>query len=203
MAWEKKIDEMLANELEERIIDAIKAGFLSNDKILEECIEYIEEDYPNNLDSITNEELLNIIIEYRIKFKNIGNQENFIKLDLAFNNLNKQGIVALHCAGYVQTDGFDDCNEIATERHKNGEKVIGCCFYTMQDLEHVLHEDSTSLYFSFGNYFDKPTAVEIGQMIVKEFELAGFITQWTLSADRRIAIRNITWDKQYSDDKQI
>lgn len=202
MDWKKKVDEMLVDELEERIIDDIKAGFLSNEKILEECEEYIEEEYPDDLESITSEELLDTIKEYRMKHQNSGNQENFIKLDLAFHNLNKQGIVALHCAGYVQTDGFDDCNEIATERHKNGEKVIGCCFYTMQDLEHILHEDSTSLYFSFGNYFDKPTAVEIGQIIVKEFELAGFTTQWTLSADRRIAIKNITWDKQYSGSKE-
>lgn len=191
------IDEMLAEELEERIIDNIKAGFLSNDEILKECEEYIEEAYPEESTNISSDELLEAIVWYRNKFQNTGDQENFLKLDLAFKNLDKQGIVSLHCAGYVQADGFDDCNEIAAERHKNGEKVIGCCFYTMQDLEHILHEESTLLYFSFGNYFDKPTAEEIGQIIVKEFEAVGFSTQWTQSADTKIAIKDLTWDKQY------
>lgn len=197
MDWKRNIDEMLADELEEQMIADIRAGFMSNGEILERCGEYIEEEYPEESDSITDDELLKAIVMYRNKFRNTGNQEHFHKLDRAFNNLNNHGIVALHCTGYVQTDGFDDCNEVATKRYENGEKVIGCCFYTMQDLEHILHEESKALYFSFGNYFDKPTAVEIGQMIVKEFEAAGFTTQWTQSADTRIAIKNLVWDKQY------
>ena len=48
-----------------------------------------------------------------------------MKLASAFQKLNEQGIVALHCVGYVQTDGFDDCNEIAVDMEENGETVIG------------------------------------------------------------------------------
>ena len=36
-------------------------------------------------------------------------EENFLKLKLAFDTLMKQGIIALHYAGYTQSDGFDDC----------------------------------------------------------------------------------------------
>lgn len=200
MDWKNDMDEMLADELEEQIIDNVKSGFLSNDEILEWCEEYMEEEYPEEADRITGDELLEVIEMYRDKFQNKGDQENFLKLDAAFQRLDKQGIVSLHCAGYLQSDGFDDCNEIATERHNNGENVIGCCFYTMQDLEHILHEESTLLYFSFGNYSDEPTAEEIGRIIVKEFETAGFSTQWTQTADTKIAIKDFIWDKRYSDD---
>lgn len=196
MDWKEHIDEMLADELEEQITDTIRAGFLSDDEILENCEEYIEEEYPEEADNITGDALREIIATYRNKFRNTGSQENFLRLDSAFRNLNRQGIVSLHCAGYVQSDGFDDCNEIATERDKNGEKVIGCCFYTMQDLEHILHGESELLYFSFGNYFDEPTAVEVGRIIVKEFEAAGFAVYWTQTADTKIAIKNLVWDKQ-------
>ncbi len=33
---------------------------------------------------------------------------------------------------------------------------------------HFLQEDSTMLYVSFGNYFERPTAEEIGEIITKE-----------------------------------
>lgn len=69
----------------------------------------------------------------------------------------KRGIVTLHYAGYTQSDGFEDCNELAAKLHEKGEKVIDCCFYTEQDLGHILHEESNLLYLSFGNYFEKPT----------------------------------------------
>lgn len=200
--WKGNVGEVPADELEEQMVVDIKAGFLSNDEILERCREYMEEEYPEESDSITDDGLLKAIRMYRDKFRNTGNQEYFLKLDRAFNNLNNHGIVALHCTGYVQTDGFDDCNEVAARRYENGEKVIGCCFYTIQDLEHILLEESKSLYFSFGNYFDTPTAVEIGQMIVKELEAAGFTTQWTQRADTKIAITDFVWDKQYSENER-
>lgn len=198
MDWGKNIDEMLAYELEEQITDYIKAGFLSNDKISEICREYIEEEYPEETDKFTSVKLCEMVKRYRSKFQNTGNQDNFLKLDAAFSRLNKQGIVSLHCVGYVQSDGFDDCNEIATKRYENGERVIGCCFYTMQDLEHILHGENNLLYFSFGNYFDEPTAVEIGKIIVNEFEMAGFSVHWTQTADTKIAIKNLIWDKIYT-----
>lgn len=193
----ENVDEALADYLEGQLILNVRAGFLSNDEIAEECMEYIEEEYPEVEDHVSAGKLHELVKGYRDEYANTGEQENYLKLDSAFQKLYKQGIVALHCAGYVQSDGFDDCNEIATDMDENGETVIGCCFYTLQDLEHVLNEDTTSLRISFGNYFDKPTAVEIGKMIVKELEEAGFVTEWNQSADEKIAIRDMKWDKVY------
>lgn len=156
MEWKNKIeDECFADELEEMIIDYVKAGFWSNDKILMECEQYMEDYYNDECDNITREDLLEIIETLRKEFQNMGNQENFLKLKSVFDALMKQGIVALHYAGYTQSDGFDDCNEIAAGLHEKGEKLAGCCFYTEQDLGHILHDESTLLYLSFGNYFEK------------------------------------------------
>ena len=202
MEWKNKIeDECCAEELEEMIIDYIKAGFLSNDEISESCEEYIEDNYSDECDNITEDDFLKIIEALRKKFQNTGNQDNFLKLESAFKSLMKQGIVSLHYAGYTQSDGFEECNEIATELYEKGERVVGCCFYTEQDLGHILHEDSTLLYFSFGNYFEKPTAKEIGQIIVDELKAAGFCVKWDGTAETKIAIQNFKWDKYYSDDK--
>lgn len=202
MEWKNKIeDECCADELEEMIIDYIKAGFLSNDEISESCEEYIEDNYPDECDNITEDDFLKIIEALRKEFQNTGNQDNFLKLELAFKSLMKQGIVSLHYAGYTQSDGFEECNEIATELYEKGERAVGCCFYTEQDLGHILHEDSTLLYFSFGNYFEKPTAKEISQIIVDELKAAGFCVKWDGTAETKIAIQNFKWDKHYNDSK--
>lgn len=200
MEWKSKIeDECCADELEEMIINYIRAGFWSNDKILMECEQYIEDFYSDEWDNITKDGLLEIIEALREEFQNTGNQENFLKLKPAFRSLMKHGIVALHYAGYTQSDGFDDCNEVASWLHEKGEKIVGCCFYTEQDLERILHEDSDLLYVSFGNYFEKPTAEEVGQIIVNELQSVGFCIQWNGNAETKIAIKGIRWDKYYAD----
>lgn len=191
-------DECCADELEGMIIDYIKAGFMSNDEILTDCEEYIEDFYCDECDNITKNELLEIIETFRKEFQNTGNQENFLKLESAFNSLKEHGIVALHYAGYTQSEGFEDCNEVAACLENTGKKVVGCCFYTEQDLGHILHEDSTLLYFSFGNYFEKPTAEEIGQIIVDELKAVGFCVQWNQTANTKIAIKDFKWDKYYT-----
>lgn len=197
MEWKNMLDECCADELEEMVIDNIRVGFLSNSEILEECKEYIEENYPDDCCKFNTDEFLKIIQLLRNKHQNTGDQKNFLRLDSAFSNLRKQCIVALHCAGFTQSDGFDDCNEIASEKYKNGKRIIGCCFYTMQDLAHILHEESTSLYFSFGNYFDQPSAEEVGQKIAEELGAVGFSVKWDQTANTKIAIEDFEWDKCY------
>lgn len=193
----ENIDKALAYDLEAQIILNVRAGFLSIDEIAEEVMEYISEEYLEVKKHISAGALQELVKGYWDEYANTGKQENYLKLASAFRKLNEQGIVALHCAGYVQSDGFDDCNEIAADMDEDGETVIGCCFYTLQDLEHVLKEDTTKLRISFGNYFDKPTAVEIGKMIVKELEAAGFVTEWKQSVDEKIAVRDMVWDKVF------
>ena len=94
MEWKSKIkDECCADELEEMIINYIKAGFWSNDKILRECEQYMKDFYRHECDNITKDDLLEIIEALRKEFQNTGNQENFLKLESAIHSLRKHGIV--------------------------------------------------------------------------------------------------------------
>lgn len=200
MEWKNKFhDEYCADEVEKMILDEIKAGFLSDDEILEECEEYIEDDYPEDCDSIPEDDFLEIIKTLRSTYGNTGSQENFKKLNDAFNALMNRGIVALHYAGYTQSDGFAECAEAGADLEAQGKNLIGCCFYTEQDLGHILHEDSTQLYLSFGAYLDKPTTIEVGQMITEELKNVGFDVQWNQTAETKVAIKNLIWDKYYTD----
>lgn len=197
MEWRKNLDENCVEELEELIKDDIQAGFLSNEEIQEDCIFYLEYNYPDDAEKVSEEDFFEIVLEYRGRFQNTGTQENYKKLDLAFDNLEKRGIITEHFAGFTMEDGYDIVNEQIEECYKNGEKIIGCCFYITQDLMHVIHEDTTSLMFTFGNCLDKPTAEDVGKVIVEEFEKVGFMVEWNGSADKKIAILDFKWDKRY------
>ena len=129
MEWKSKIkNQCCADELEEMIINYIQAGFWSNNKILEECEQYIKDFYPDECNNVTKDDLLEIIEALCKEFQNTGNQENFLKLDLAFHSLRKHGIVALHYAGYTQSDGFSDCNGVAAWLQEKEKRWLAVAF---------------------------------------------------------------------------
>ena len=90
MDWKNKLDECCANEVEEMIVNSIKAGFLSNEEIKDDCELYIEEEYPDDIEKSVDIDFYTIIAALRDEFQNTGTQENFLKLDLAFNNMEKK-----------------------------------------------------------------------------------------------------------------
>ena len=190
---EKKSGNDCADELKDMIISHIVADCLEDEEIREDCIEYMEEEYPDALEKLKEDELTKIISAFRSVVINIEKQESYLKLDTAFGSLEKKGIIALHRARYTSEEGFEDCNEIAGERHEKGEEVLGCCFYTLQDLEHTLCEGRTLLYLSFGSYFEKPSAEDVGEMVVEELEQAGLSVNWDHSASGKIAIVDFVW----------
>ena len=46
------------------------------------------------------------------------------------------------------------------------------------------------LFLSFGNYLDRPTTEEIGQIIAEELRAVGLDVLWNRSAETKIAIEN-------------
>ena len=198
MKWDIDLDETFISDLEDLIINSVKAGFYSNEEILEECMEMLEFEYDET--NITDNDILNIIEQARNEYENIGNEKVYHTLNKVFDDLTDKGIIALHYAGYSQQDGFSDCNEEACERKQTNENVIGCCFYTMQDLKRILDEKG-HLYLSFGSYSDEYTTVDIGKIIVKELSAAGFNTEWNETEKEKISIKDIKWDKQYNENE--
>lgn len=190
---EKKAGNDCADELKDMIISHVLEDCLEDEEIREECKEYMEEECPDALEKLKEDGLTKIVSAFRSVVKNIEKQESYLKLDAAFGTLKKKGIISLHRAGYTSEEGFEDCNEIAGERYEKGEEVLGCCFYTLQDLEHTLCEGRTLLYLSFGNYFENPSAEEVGEMIVGELEKEGLSVSWNHSAEEKIAVTDFVW----------
>jgi len=68
------------------------------------------------------------------------------RLDAAFAALNKRAIIALHNAGFTQSDGYEDFRA-ALKRHPQRATVIGYCYYHSQDVKHAVQGEGLSLAF--------------------------------------------------------
>lgn len=116
------------------------------------------------------------------------------RLDTAYAALWERGIIALHNAGYTQSDGFGDCGEIYHES-PDKECILGCCFYHEQDLERVLAGEG--LYFAFGAYDDHETArIRVGEIIREELERAGLAVEWDGTVGGRPCVPGFVWQRR-------
>jgi virulence-associated protein VapD len=117
------------------------------------------------------------------------------RLDRAFEELNESGILALHDAGYTQSDGFDDVNQFLDQSGEEG--VQGYCFYHGQDVERAVV--GKGLYLAFGDLNDEPAAsAEVGTAIRAVLEKHGFMVEWNGSSETRILLPQIDWKRRSS-----
>ncbi len=130
----------------------------------------------------------------------------------AFDELNQQGIIAFHNAGYTTTDVYDNIREVLQVRKKKHIKVsTGYCFYPQQDLERAMDADMSILYLSFGSVSkgDEKKSIKIGKQIVKVLKKYHFKINWNQTQDEKIEILNFKWKNLYdstidlSEDAQI
>ena len=75
---------------------------------------------------------------------------------LARDQLEAAGIIALHNAGYTMSDGLDDVGEVYERRKAKGLASRGYCFYHGQDVERAIV--GGGLFLAFGDMRDEPEA---------------------------------------------
>jgi hypothetical protein len=116
------------------------------------------------------------------------------RLNAVLDALHEHGIFAQQYVGYTQSDGLSDISEALQDEDEG--KYFGFCFYTAQDVEHLL-EESRTLYLAFGaNSTDGARAVEAGNAIRKVMRDAGFEVTWDESPDTRIGISPVDWKRR-------
>jgi len=60
------------------------------------------------------------------------------RLDRAFRALERQGVIALHMAGFTQSDGLEEVEDDYEEAGGKKSNYTGHCFYTEQDQKSAL-----------------------------------------------------------------
>jgi hypothetical protein len=121
---------------------------------------------------------------------------DFDRLEKVFMILEQQGIIALHCAGYTQSDGFEDAYEVYMDGGGADSDYTGHCFYTEQDQEEAL-EEGGGLFIGFGHFSgsDKQGA-KVGELLRVGLEAEGFIVDWDGTINSRLHIQNFRWQRR-------
>ena len=198
---------MTENEkyLFDHFLISIKSGFESLDDIITDALEAVEDE---GWESEISEEWIKetLSIQYA---KNESESKDWIhptdteKLHTVFDNLCKQKIVALHNAGYTQSDAIYDVQDVWQDLEDNGIKPVGYCYYHGQDLERVIETGTLCIGFYGEKEKNDKEAIIIGHKIVSLLKEQGFTIEWDGSASKRIEIHDFNWQNLFTSDEDV
>lgn len=119
-------------------------------------------------------------------------QTDWDRLNDAFQALNRDGVLALHSAGYTSGDAHSDAWEMI---HGKPGKWLGFCFYHGQDVERAVQ--GMPLFIGFDAVADSVEAKkEVGNRVASALRHAGFTLDWNGDPETRMAITNLDWKKR-------
>ena len=116
------------------------------------------------------------------------------RLKRAFQDLDKQGILALHHAGYTKSDGWVECHERLSQC-ASSHHYQACCFYTHQHSTQARHQGE--LYLNFGSVNDDEHDLPIyAEKIVTTLLQYDLEAEWNGDVNQCIVIWLQPWVNQ-------
>lgn len=191
----------------ESIYNHIRTGFYSIAEIQENILEEIED---NELEEEISEEWAFETIEKEHK-KLIAESKKWEKptdtdkLIEVFDDLCKENIIALHNAGYDNSDAEYEVLQVEQKLNQNQTSSDGYCFYHEEDLLHAIRPINPSLQITFQKIenSDDNIAINIGKKVVKKLTEKGFNIEWNEEANRKILIKNFHWQFLFEDKRDL
>jgi len=117
------------------------------------------------------------------------------RLTRAFAALDRQGIIALHNAGYTLADGLADVTQFYDSVGGPRSHYTGFCFYHEQDVERAV--DGLGLSLAFGDLQADPSrALEVGRLVLRALTERGFVVQWDGTVEMRLEVPALRWQKR-------
>jgi hypothetical protein len=118
------------------------------------------------------------------------------RLDRAFADLNRSGIVARQNFACCTNCGHAEIGAEVEDAEKLGTKVTGYAFFHFQDTERaVVHGDLFLTYSDLAG--DQTAGVRIGQNIVEALRRHGLAVEWNGSFDKAILVK-LKWQRRVS-----
>ena len=173
----------------------VRGGFEERERIIEILTE--EMYAPGELDADAVEQAVDAAVhEHEQAKKSWPATTDCDRLDAAFEALAQRGVIALHNAGYTQSDGYSDVREAHADA-PDRSRVVGYCFYHGQDLARAV--DGGGLFLAFGPIDARTENTEgprIGRLVTEELQRAGLQVQWDGTFNQRIHITAFDWKRR-------
>lgn len=186
--------------LRESVETAVRSGLYKKAELLEDLGERIADEIDDDTDIAAAERELSAYAKKLLE-KQREAEAKWSKptmndrIDAAFAQLAREGIIALQNAGYTMSNGWEDANEIA---HGMDPPPRGATFYHGQDLERGVR--NAGLMLAFGAYVksgdNEKESVALGKDICATLARFGVATEWSGSVDSRIEIPPFKWQKR-------
>ncbi len=117
------------------------------------------------------------------------------RLDAAFADLEKRGILARQNYTDCGRCGADEMYALMEKRAREGQEVRGYTFFHEQDTEAAAIGET--LYFSYGSIKDHPRYTKaIGREVAAALNRQGLTATWDGDVGNRVAVANIDWKKR-------
>lgn len=115
------------------------------------------------------------------------------KLDAAFAQLERSGIIARQDFSDCGTCGSGEMEALIDQAMRRGRKVRGYTFFHDQDTEGALDGE---LYLAYGAVKEgEPAFVAIGHEVARALRAEGLAVEWNGDIERRIGVR-LEWRKR-------
>ena len=193
--------------LMEGIVSRVRFGFTDPETMIVEVLEQVEDEgWEDDFDEDWVRETITGLYEQRLaESKTWQFPTDTERLALAFGRMRKEQIVALHFAGYTQSDSIADVSEIYAQLRGNNKQPAGHCFYHEQDLERVIGDEGGDLLLGFYGADSKNVelAMKVAGTITGILEEQGFEVVWEQDPAKRITIKNFKWLKVYTSDEEL
>lgn len=117
------------------------------------------------------------------------------RLDRAFRALKRQGVIALHMAGFTQSGGLEEVEDDYQDAGGKTSNYAGHCFYTEQDQKSAL--DGAGIYIGFGDLSgDDAKGIAAGHLLRAALEAEGLIVEWDGTIKSRLFIKGFRWQRR-------
>lgn len=173
----------------------VRGGFEDRERIIEILTE--EMYAPGELDADAVEQAVDAALrEHEQSKKGWPATTDCDRLDAAFKALAQRGVIALHNAGYTQSDGYSDVREAHADA-PDRDRITGYCFYHGQDLARAVAGDG--LFLAFGPMDARTEDTEgprVGRLVAEELQRAGLQVQWDGTFKERILVPAFDWKRR-------
>lgn len=187
--------EDIEAEVREIVTRDVRAGFTTDDEIVDSVVEVLSDDYEASIvlpiAEIEVRRAVDAIIAEQSSWPAVTDVD---RLDTAFAALEADGIVARQNFSCCGSCGAGEMRDLMKREEKKGRTIRGYTFFHMQDTERVAEGDG--LYLAFGaNAKGRPAAEAVARSIVGALESTGLAVEWDGSCSTRVYVK-MDWKKR-------